>query len=53
MLTRLLVTMLVSQVPEGNPIALSAKKATSARDAGVKTTLAWRTQASRWSRMPV
>jgi outer membrane lipoprotein carrier protein len=38
MLTRLLVTMLVSQVPEGNPIALSAKKATSARDAGVKTT---------------
>jgi outer membrane lipoprotein carrier protein len=40
MLTRLLVTMLVSQVPEGNPIALSAKKATSARDAGVKTTLA-------------
>jgi outer membrane lipoprotein carrier protein len=40
MLTRLLVTMLVSQVPEGNPIALSAKKATSARDAGVKTTSA-------------
>jgi outer membrane lipoprotein carrier protein len=36
MLTRLLVTMLVSQVPEGNPIALSAKKASVARDAGVK-----------------
>jgi outer membrane lipoprotein carrier protein len=36
MLTRLLVTMLVSQVPEGNPIALSAKKAAVTRDAGVK-----------------
>lgn len=37
MLTRLLVTMLVSQVPDGNPIALSAKKAAVARDAGVKS----------------
>ena len=36
MLTRLLVTLLVSQVPEGNPIALAAKKAVQARDAGVK-----------------
>ncbi|MCU0699505.1 MAG: outer membrane lipoprotein carrier protein LolA [Myxococcaceae bacterium] len=39
MLTRLLVTMLVSQVPEGNPIAQSVKKAQATRDAGVKATV--------------
>ncbi|MDX2011832.1 MAG: outer membrane lipoprotein carrier protein LolA [Myxococcaceae bacterium] len=40
MLTRLLVTMLVSQVPEGNPIAQSVKKAQATRDAGVKAVVA-------------
>lgn len=34
MLTRLFITMLVSQVPEGNPIATAAKTATAQRDGG-------------------
>lgn len=34
MLSKLFITLLLSEVPEGNPIAVSAKKAVATRDAG-------------------